>query len=375
MTAIFSSEQFEEPIETVTAEDFREVTHVLEFAEAQARAGKYVMVMLSYEAAPAFDAALSVHRSNSFPLAYAAVYSERSDPFEIDSDVASSLWSPAVTKHEYNESVARIRELIAAGATYQVNYSFPLVSVFSGDAYAWFRALSRAQRAARYSAYVDLGRYKVLSLSPELFFERRGNHVVTRPMKGTVQRGRTADEDQELAQWLRNSIKNRAENVMIVDLLRNDLGKVSVSGGVRVSSLFDLERFETVWQMTSTVEGTLREGTSLAELMGALFPCGSVTGAPKIRTMEIIRELERFPRRAYTGTIGLLRPGGDCTFNVAIRTVVLDTETSVATCSVGGGITIDSTAAEEYEECLIKSRFLYAGSDLTQRRKGAKRNS
>jgi len=359
MTAIFSSEQFGEPIETITAADFREVTHVLDFAEAQAEAGKYVMVMLSYEAAPAFDSALSVHRANSFPLAYAAAYSQRSKPVEIDFDVASNPWSPAVTKHEYNESVARIRELIAAGHTYQVNYSFPLTSVFEGDSYAWFRALCLRQQAARYSAYVDLGRYKVLSLSPELFFERRGDHVVTRPMKGTVQRGRTADEDEALAQWLRNSIKNRAENVMIVDLLRNDLGKVSVAGGVHVSSLFDLERFETVWQMTSTVEATLRRGTSLAELMGALFPCGSVTGAPKIRTMQIIRELERFPRRAYTGTIGLLRPGGDCTFNVAIRTVVLDTETNVATCSVGGGITIDSTAAEEYEECLVKSRFLY----------------
>ena len=359
MTAIFSSEHFGEPIETVTAADFREVTHVLAFAEARARAGKYVMVMLSYEAAPAFDSALTVHSSNGFPLAYAAVYSERSKPVAIDSEVASNPWSPVVSKHEYDESVARIRELITDGYTYQVNYSFPLVSVFKGDPFAWFHRLRRAQAGARYSAYLDLGRYKILSLSPELFFERRGDHVVTRPMKGTVQRGRTADEDARLAQWLRNSIKNRAENVMIVDLLRNDLGKVSVAGAVRVSSLFDLEGFETVWQMTSTVEATLREGTSLAELMGALFPCGSVTGAPKIRTMEIIRELERFPRGAYTGTIGLLRPNGDCTFNVAIRTVVLDTETNVATCSVGGGITIDSTAAEEYEECLVKSRFLY----------------
>jgi para-aminobenzoate synthetase/4-amino-4-deoxychorismate lyase len=177
-------------------------------------------------------------------------------------------------------------------------------------------------------------------------------------MKGTVQRGRTEVEDEELARWLQSSPKNRAENVMIVDLLRNDLGKVSVPGSVHVSSLFDLERFETVWQMTSTVEATLRSQTTLAELMGALFPCGSVTGAPKIRTMQIIRELERFPRRAYTGTIGLLRPGGDCTFNVAIRTVVLDSETGVATCSVGGGVTIDSTAEQEYEECLVKSRFL-----------------
>src|SRR5690349_3707528 len=357
MTAIFSSEQFGEPVETIAATELREVKHVLEFAEAKARAGQYVMVMLSYEAAPAFDSALTVHRLDSFPLAWAGVYSARSDPAEIRSNGSSNPWLPAITEPEYNESITRIKNLIAAGHTYQVNYSFPLNSSFTGDPLAWYHHL-RAAQTANYSAYLDLGRYKVLSLSPELFFERRGERVVTKPMKGTVQRGRTPDEDERLAQWLRNSIKNRAENVMIVDLLRNDLGKVAIAGGVRVSSLFDLEQFETVWQMTSTVEATLREGTSLAQLMGALFPCGSVTGAPKIRTMQIIRELERFPRGPYTGTIGLLRPGGDCTFNVAIRTVVLDTETNIATCSVGGGITIDSTAAEEYEECLIKSRFL-----------------
>ena len=358
MAAIFDSAAFSEPIETVTATRFREVTHVLEFAEKHARAGAYVMVMLSYEAAPAFDSALCTHELNSFPLAHAAVYSKPTD-FNISANPwLPNSWLPSVTKHEYNESVTRIKNLIAAGDTYQVNYSFPLTSSFSGDSYVWFRALCRSQRGARYSAYLDLGRYKVLSLSPELFFERRGDHVVTRPMKGTVQRGRTAEEDEELAHWLQNSAKNRAENVMIVDLLRNDLGKVSVAGRVHVSSLFDLEQFETVWQMTSTVEAELRSGTSLAVLMGALFPCGSVTGAPKIRTMQIIRELERFPRGAYTGTIGLLRPGGDCTFNVAIRTVVIDTETGVATCSVGGGITIDSTAEDEYEECLVKSRFL-----------------
>ena len=359
MPAIFNSVEFADPIESITASKFCEVTHVLEFAEARARAGAYVMVMLSYEAAPSFDSILAAHEPNGFPLAWVGVYSELSECAPTPANVFSNPWLPAITKREYNESVTRIRDLIAAGDTYQVNYSFPLTSSFSGDSYACFRTLQQAQRGARYSAYVDLGRYKILSLSPELFFERRGDRVVTRPMKGTVQRGRTVAEDEELARWLQNSIKNRAENVMIVDLLRNDLGKVSVPGGVHVASLFDLEQFETVWQMTSTVEASLRNGTGLAELMGALFPCGSVTGAPKIRTMQIIRELERFPRRAYTGTIGLLRPGGDCTFNVAIRTVVVDTETGVATCSVGGGITIDSTAEEEYEECLVKSRFLY----------------
>ena len=312
-------------------------------------------VMLSYEAAPAFDSALVTHQPSDFPLAWAAILTDtRNTSTGVSS---SSRWIPRVSRDEYDESVARIKELIAAGDTYQVNYSFPLTASFKGDSFAWFHDLYLAQ-SAPYSAYLDLGRYQVLCLSPELFFERRGNHVVTRPMKGTIRRGRSPVEDRELAQSLRESAKDRAENVMIVDLLRNDLGKVSVPGSVRVSSLFDLECFETVWQMTSTVEATLKHETSLVDLMTALFPCGSITGAPKIRTMQIIRELERFPRGAYTGTIGLLKPGGDCIFNVAIRTVVVDTELSIATFGVGGGVTIDSTADREYEECLVKSLFL-----------------
>jgi para-aminobenzoate synthetase/4-amino-4-deoxychorismate lyase len=177
-------------------------------------------------------------------------------------------------------------------------------------------------------------------------------------MKGTIQRGRWPDEDKAYAQALANSAKDKAENVMIVDLLRNDLGKVSVTGSVHVPRLFDLERFETLWQMTSTIESKLKPGKTLVDLIRAVFPCGSITGAPKIRTMEIIRELEPHPRGIYTGTIGLIRPGGDCTFNVAIRTIVLDSGSGRATFGVGGGITIDSTAEREYEECLVKSTFL-----------------
>ncbi|HEY0722494.1 MAG TPA: aminodeoxychorismate synthase component I, partial [Pyrinomonadaceae bacterium] len=291
---------------------------------------------------------------------WAAAFPGASDLESLNTpSIDSNSWMPRVERDEYDNAVTRIRELIADGDTYQVNYTFPVTSTFNGDYYAWYRSLCLAQGAA-YSAYIDLERYRVLCLSPELFFKREGNHVVTKPMKGTVRRGRWTKEDRELAQWLKHSVKDRAENVMIVDLLRNDLGKVSVPGSVHVSSLFDVERFETVWQMTSTVESTLNEGTTLPELMQALFPCGSITGAPKIRTMQIIRELERFPRGAYTGAIGLLQPGGDCVFNVAIRTVVIDAESNQATFGVGGGITIDSTAEREYEECLVKSRFLHA---------------
>ena len=346
-------------IETRTANRIDDVLSVLQFAEEKARSGSHVAVMLSYEAAPAFDPAFVTHEPSDFPLAWAAVFENEAEATTaLNSSKSSSDWSPRVSRTDYDHAVARVQDLIAAGDTYQVNYSLPLTSNFSGDTFEWYRDLSVAQ-GAHYSAYLDLGRHKVLCLSPELFFERRGDHVITRPMKGTIRRGRWPAEDRELAQSLRESAKDCAENVMIVDLLRNDLGKVSVPGRVRVSSLFDIERFETVWQMTSTVEATLRKGTTLVELMTALFPCGSITGAPKIRTMQIIHELEPFPRGVYTGAIGFLRPGGDCVFNVAIRTVVVDTETSVATFGVGGGVTIDSTAEREYEECLVKSRFLH----------------
>ena len=348
----------EDPLETRTAARIEEVLPLLAFAEERARAGAYVAVMIAYEAAAAFDSVLTTHQSGEFSLAWVGVFENAHEPVAHTSGgFVSRGWKPGIGKTEYDAAVSRIRDLIAAGDTYQVNYSFPLTSTFSGDAYAWYRELCAAQ-GAPYSVYLDLDRFKVLCLSPELFFSRCGDRVVTRPMKGTKTRGRWLDEDREHAAWLRESRKDRAENVMIVDLLRNDHGKVSVPGTVKATSLFDIERFETVWQMTSTVESTLRPGTSFVELMSALFPCGSITGAPKIRTMQIIRELERFPRGVYTGAIGFLRPGGDCIFNVAIRTVTVDTETSVATFGVGGGITIDSTAAGEYEECLVKSRFL-----------------
>src|ERR1043165_2960960 len=356
---VFGSLRFDSAEREMIAKNLGEVLAVLDFAEREAQAGAYVAVMLSYEAAPAFDSVLAVHEPSDFPLVWAAAFESPTDLASNDARLMSNSWAPRVSRVEYDDAVTQIKELIAAGDTYQVNYSFPLTASFNGDAYAWYRTLCEAQ-GAQYSAYIDLGRYRVLSLSPELFFERRGERVVTKPMKGTVRRGRWTAEDEELAQWLRQSTKDRAENVMIVDLLRNDLGKVSVPGTVHVSSLFELERFETVWQMTSTVESTLRAGTSLADMMTALVPCGSITGAPKIRTMQIILELERYPRGAYTGAIGLLKPDGDCVFNVAIRTVMIDTKAQQATFGVGGGVTIDSTADREYEECLVKSRFLYS---------------
>lgn len=358
---------FDSPTRIHSANQLAEVVSLINLAGEAAASGSWVVLMLTYEAAPAFDRALKTHKRGFLPLAWAAFFdkpstghSELVKPHEAASYHMTG-WEPQVTRAQYDEAINTIRELIARGDTYQVNYTFPLVSSFAGDSRHWYDNLCRAQ-GAEYCAYIDLGRYKILSLSPEMFFERKGDVIKTRPMKGTINRGRWAEEDEELAQRLAESQKDRAENVMIVDLLRNDLGKVSIPGSVRVSKLFEVERFETLWQMTSTVESTLRNGTGIGELVAALFPCGSITGAPKIRTMEIINELERFPRGIYTGAIGFIAPGGDCVFSVAIRTIVLDSETGIATFGVGGGITIDSTAEREYDECLLKTSFLNAST-------------
>jgi aminodeoxychorismate synthase component I len=351
-----------------------EVMSVLQFAEEEARAGSHVAVMLSYEAAPAFDSALVAHEPSEFPLAWAAVIEEVggggeppfltcTNPAGISHSGESGReacpryvdWSPRVERDEYNRAVARIRELIAAGDTYQVNYSFPLTSVFNGDAYELYRNLCVAQ-GAPYSAYLDLGRFKVLCLSPELFFERRGNHVVTKPMKGTVKRGRWLEEDREFAQWLTSSVKDRAENVMIVDLLRNDLSRVCRPGTVRVPELFALEHYPTVHHLVSTVVGELEPGADAVDLLRAAFPGGSITGAPKIRAMEIIAELEPTQRGVYCGSIGYLSTTGAMDTSIVIRTYLA--LRGQVYFQAGGGIVADSDPEQEYRETLDKAAAL-----------------
>lgn len=349
----------EQPEAIYTAHSISNVVPLLNTIEEATKSGAHVALMLSYEAAPAFDAALTTHNPTGFPLVWAATFKKSLPAVCGHYRVADrpTDWEPQITRSEYNEAIKKIHELITAGRTYQVNYTFPLHSSFRGDPEALYHSLCAVQRAD-YSAYLDLGQYKVLSLSPELFFARQGKLVRAKPMKGTIKRGRWAAEDEEMAERLATSTKDRAENVMIVDLIRNDLGKVAVPGQVMVSRLYDVEQYPTLWQMTSTVEAVLRPGVGLVDLLAALFPCGSVTGAPKVSTMRIINELEPFPRQIYTGTIGLIRPGGDCIFNVAIRTLLIDSIAGRATFGVGGGVTIDSTADREYDECLLKTSFL-----------------
>jgi len=363
-----------------------DVVAVLAEADRAAARGQWAAVMIAYEAAAAFDPAMaSAIRDDgelALPLAWVAVFDDATvirrpppqalhDPPHAAARVPAAAmvpapWTPSLTREGFAAAIARVAAFIAAGDTYQVNYTFALERdgvgpIESGDLDAWLDALCAAH-AAGYGARVDLGDYVVLSASPELFVERRGHRLEARPMKGTAPRGRWLDEDVARRDALVKSEKARAENVMIVDLLRNDLGRLAATGSVCVPALFTAESYPTVWQLTSTIEAQLPPGAAIGvvDLMRALFPCGSVTGAPKIRTMEIIAALEPERRGVYTGAIGLVRPGGDAVFSVAIRTLVVDRETGAASLGIGAGIVADSKADEEYDECLLKGAFVDA---------------
>lgn len=259
------------------------------------------------------------------------------------------------SQEAYKDNIAKIKAYIRAGDTYQVNYTLKLLFDFFGSAHELYKQLRRNQLVS-YSAYLCHGKQRIMSFSPELFFRKEKNICTVRPMKGTSRRGATLAEDQQLAAILQNDEKNRAENVMIVDLLRNDLGRLAAMGSVQVQSLFDIESYESLLQMTSTITAKTAADLDLIHLFKALFPCGSVTGAPKIRTMEIIHELETDRRGVYTGAIGYLAPNGDAQFNVPIRTVVLDGEKGEM--GIGSGIVADSVAEKEWQECLLKGHFL-----------------
>ena len=314
---------------------------------------------VSYEAAPAFDSALQVRSADDFPLLWFGLYPEPGilQTSEVLSDLEglSALdWKASITHESYNTAIEKVKDYIALGKTYQVNYTMRLDAEFSGGEWNFFQQLAQSQN--KYAAYIDTGRYVICSASPELFFKLDGDKIFSRPMKGTVKRGLTTSEDKELTEWLHDSIKNRAENVMIVDMIRNDLGRIAKIGSVYVPELFAIEKYPTLLQMTSTVQA--RTEASLDEIFSALFPCASITGAPKVSTMKIIAELETTPRKIYTGSIGYISPNRKAQFNVVIRTALIDRENKSAEYGIGGGIVWDSTSADEYDEALLKARVL-----------------
>jgi len=356
---------FEAPIDTLVAHTPEQVQPLLDAVQAHAQAGRWCVGYLRYEAASAFDKALLTHPANG-PLAWFGVFEHAlpwppGPPAPADAVAPTQVqWHSPLSREQFDNNLATIHEAIGAGEYYQVNYTAPLHGDFVGDPLLLFARLQQAQPGG-YAAFINTGEEQILSVSPELFFDWGGQHILTRPMKGTAPRGATPQEDAALVQALTASPKERAENVMIVDLLRNDLSRFALPHTVQVPSLFVVQSLPTVHQMVSDVTAQTRPGTTLSEVFGALFPCGSITGAPKVRAMQAIHDLEPEPRGVYCGAIGVVRPGGHATFNVAIRTVTI--QGTQARCGIGSGITFDATATNEWREWQHKRGFLERASE------------
>ncbi len=350
---------FRAPRRLIRADRPEEVPAALDAIEAARAGGAWLAGYASYELGYVFSSKLRalMPEDRPCPLMLFGVFDGPEAPSAPETGPATlSPPEPRWSAADYASRFARVRDYIAAGDIYQANLTFPLDARFTGTPAALYAALARRQPVA-HGAFVDLGGPVLLSRSPELFFALdAAGRMTCRPMKGTAPRGGDPVEDEALCEWLRTSEKNRAENLMIVDLMRNDMGRLAVTGSVRVPELFAIERYATLFQMTSRITAELRPGLTVAEIFRAIFPCGSITGAPKIRAMQIIAELEAAPRGAYCGSIGWIAPDGSMRFNVAIRTLVC-TPDGHARLDVGGGLVYDSTAEAEYEEALLKSRY------------------
>jgi para-aminobenzoate synthetase / 4-amino-4-deoxychorismate lyase len=339
------------------AESLRETLHAV---EAHRQSGGEAASILRYEAGYALEPHLRhLLRKSRRPLAWFGLY----DRCTILPDLGAAEGADgplvrgsrlAITREKYYARLAAIRRFIEAGDVYQINFTTRVQFQSRLDAWKLFVSLFR-RHPAPYAAFVNLGAEQVVSLSPEMFFRIQGRNISVRPMKGTAPRGKLLRDDVAAADRLRASEKNRAENVMIVDLMRNDLGRICRPGSVKTRKLFDVERYPSVWQMTSTIEGRLAGNSTAESILRALFPSGSVTGAPKIRAMEIIAALEGSPRGIYTGSIGYFARNR-AHFNVAIRTIALQKRRG--TMGIGGGITHDSSAPDEWNECHWKAAFL-----------------
>ncbi len=351
--------RFADPVATITATEPAEIAGAFEAMERARAAGGWLAGFASYELGYALSTKLSslMPASRDLPLLSFGVYDGPGRvPDAAPESVAITDLAPCWDADRYGHAFERLRDYIAAGDIYQANLTFPMEGRATGSAAALAAALARRQ-PVRYGVLVETEEMAIVGRSPELFFEiDRDGAIRARPMKGTAPRGTDPAEDRALRTSLAMSEKNRAENLMIVDLLRNDISRISRVGSVRVPRLFTIESYETVHQMVSDVTGALVPGTTLGQVFRALFPCGSVTGAPKIRAMEIIRELEETPRGAYCGASGWIAPNGSMRFGVAIRSLTLWPDGRVRL-NVGGGVVHDSTASGEYEEALWKARF------------------
>jgi len=363
---------FFDPVAKIEVSDYGGIKNAFDLIEKYSK-DHYLAGYFSYEMGYYFEkSSLKISRPLGFPLINLRVFKKI---FEFDHRTGKSSPVPpglftngqqggdfsidrlkfSFTKPEFLRKVSTIKEHIINGDTYQTNFTGRYTFDFSGSPLAFYYGL-KAKQNVSYGALCKLGDEYVISLSPELFFKRDGRTIFSRPMKGTIGRGKDLPEDSQRIFELKKSAKESAGNLMIVDLIRNDLGRISETGSVKVSSLFEIERYNTLFQMTSTVTSSLKAGVTYFDIFKSLFPGGSVTGAPKIRTMQIIKELEDGDRGIYCGALGIIFPGKKAVFNLPIRTISI--KAGKGQMGVGGGITLDSDPLEEYEECLLKAKFL-----------------
>jgi len=348
---------FEKPLSVIETSETHLVMDSLEELQRNLDQGYYVAGFLTYEASSAFEPGIPVY-SSSLPKLWFGIFNK---PKEIilsekpDCQLPAFEWTPQISEEEYHRNIAKIKEYIASGDTYQVNYTFDMRSEYKGDPFDFFCHIV-LHHPSPYAAFIDTGFHSFCSFSPELFFCQNDHTITCKPMKGTAPRGVSSAEDDLMSSQLFNCIKNRAENVMIVDMIRNDLGRISRTGSVKVSKLFEIEKYETVFQMTSTVQA--QTDWSIPQVFKALFPCASITGAPKIRTSQIIHELEKRPRGIYCGSIGYATPEKKAVFNVAIRTATIDYSNNSIIYNVGSGIVWDSDSKNEFQECLSKAKVV-----------------
>ena len=352
---IYANKIFNTPIETIEIFAPREVKSALDKIELLQSKGYYLVGYIRYD----------LNTASSLPLVYFEAF-DSFEPFEqkIPEQKIGTIVKPLITKEEYTEKVAYIKELIKNGITYEVNYTYPSALKTNANEIELYHYLLQNQKTP-YNAFLQNKYETILSFSPELFFVKKGNKILTKPMKGTIKRGATDEEDAALKNFLFNDLKNRTENIMIVDLLRNDLGRISKPGTVKADKLFDIEQHKTLFQMTSEISSELKEGVTLYDIIRAIYPCGSITGAPKISTMEIIDTTEHMRRDVYCGAIGYIH-GDEMIFSVPIRILQKKNGETEYRYDAGSAITWSSTAEDEWNETLTKAKFLETDFSLIE---------
>ncbi len=360
---------FTDPVDILTTNKTLEVSKILKTIE-KARRKYYLAGFLSYELASFVEPSIGENNLCGFPLLWFGVYKKPSiientsklNYRNKEFSYFTSEHKPNITDVQYLERIKKIKDYIRKGQTYQINFTYKNKFKFFGNALDFYLNVRKRQPTS-YSAFINFGDSSILCFSPELFFKKTGDYIYTRPMKGTIEKGKNRLQQKHNISFLKKSKKDKSENIMIVDLIRNDLGRIALNETVKTYDLFRVERYRSILQMTSSIRARLNKDISFLQLVKSIFPSGSVTGAPKVSSMRFIKSLENEPRKIYTGSIGFITPKNNSCFNVAIRTVLIDKKENNAEVGIGSGIVYDSNPKRELKECRLKAKFL---TDIVQ---------